>query len=276
MGSTAWRRCSAWWTSPTTLRAERREGREVTIEVEGADVGPAGGQPRGTGRRSWCSTPPGDRFGVHLDAHQANSGPAPAWAAARATPPPRCIAVNRLASDAMPRHELLQFAARLGSDVPFFLAARRSRSAGATASGCSGCRRCRAAPALLVTPPVPIAHRRGVRLGGRGAAVGGPAGRGRARSRRALDAGATSAGWRATISSRRFRPAPRIRAAFEALVGTRPLVCRMSGSGSTLFAIYRSRAGPRGRADDAGPEARGAHCRRGPSRARRRGREAAP
>jgi 4-diphosphocytidyl-2C-methyl-D-erythritol kinase len=31
-----------------------------------------------------------------------------------------------------------------------------------------------------------------------------------------------------------------IRAAFEALAGTRPLVCRMSGSGSTLFAIYRS------------------------------------
>jgi 4-diphosphocytidyl-2C-methyl-D-erythritol kinase len=31
-----------------------------------------------------------------------------------------------------------------------------------------------------------------------------------------------------------------IRDAFEALVGTRPLVCRMSGSGSTLFAIYRS------------------------------------
>jgi 4-diphosphocytidyl-2-C-methyl-D-erythritol kinase len=31
-----------------------------------------------------------------------------------------------------------------------------------------------------------------------------------------------------------------IRDAFVALVGTRPLLCRMSGSGSTLFAIYRS------------------------------------
>jgi 4-diphosphocytidyl-2C-methyl-D-erythritol kinase len=31
-----------------------------------------------------------------------------------------------------------------------------------------------------------------------------------------------------------------IRSAFEALVATRPLVCRMTGSGSTLFAIYRS------------------------------------
>jgi 4-diphosphocytidyl-2C-methyl-D-erythritol kinase len=33
---------------------------------------------------------------------------------------------------------------------------------------------------------------------------------------------------------------PEVRAAFEALVGTRPLLCRMSGSGSTLFAVYRS------------------------------------
>jgi 4-diphosphocytidyl-2C-methyl-D-erythritol kinase len=31
-----------------------------------------------------------------------------------------------------------------------------------------------------------------------------------------------------------------IRAGFEALVGTAPLVCRMTGSGSTLFAVYRS------------------------------------
>jgi 4-diphosphocytidyl-2C-methyl-D-erythritol kinase len=31
-----------------------------------------------------------------------------------------------------------------------------------------------------------------------------------------------------------------VRGAFEALVATRPLLCRMSGSGSTLFAIYRS------------------------------------
>ena len=37
-----------------------------------------------------------------------------------------------------------------------------------------------------------------------------------------------------------FQRHPPVRAAFEALVGTRPLVCRMSGSGSSLFAVYRS------------------------------------
>jgi 4-diphosphocytidyl-2C-methyl-D-erythritol kinase len=37
-----------------------------------------------------------------------------------------------------------------------------------------------------------------------------------------------------------FGRVPEVRAAFDALVTTRPLVCRMSGSGSTLFAIYRN------------------------------------
>ena len=31
-----------------------------------------------------------------------------------------------------------------------------------------------------------------------------------------------------------------IRQGFEALVGSNPLMCRMSGSGSALFALYRS------------------------------------
>ena len=33
---------------------------------------------------------------------------------------------------------------------------------------------------------------------------------------------------------------PEIRAAFEALTATHPLLCRMSGSGSAIFAVYRS------------------------------------
>jgi len=37
-----------------------------------------------------------------------------------------------------------------------------------------------------------------------------------------------------------FGKLPAIRAAFEALAQTHPLLCRMSGSGSTLFAVYRN------------------------------------
>jgi 4-diphosphocytidyl-2C-methyl-D-erythritol kinase len=39
---------------------------------------------------------------------------------------------------------------------------------------------------------------------------------------------------------------PEIRAVFEALAATHPLICRMSGSGSSVFAVYRS---PRERDD---------------------------
>jgi 4-diphosphocytidyl-2C-methyl-D-erythritol kinase len=37
-----------------------------------------------------------------------------------------------------------------------------------------------------------------------------------------------------------FSKHPEVRSAFEATVSTRPLLCRMSGSGSSVFAIYRS------------------------------------
>jgi 4-diphosphocytidyl-2C-methyl-D-erythritol kinase len=37
-----------------------------------------------------------------------------------------------------------------------------------------------------------------------------------------------------------FGRVPAVRGAFEALVATRPLLCRMTGSGSTILALYRS------------------------------------
>jgi 4-diphosphocytidyl-2C-methyl-D-erythritol kinase len=36
-----------------------------------------------------------------------------------------------------------------------------------------------------------------------------------------------------------FAKEPRIREGFEKLVATRPLICRLTGSGSALYAIYR-------------------------------------
>jgi 4-diphosphocytidyl-2C-methyl-D-erythritol kinase len=37
-----------------------------------------------------------------------------------------------------------------------------------------------------------------------------------------------------------FGRLPQVRAAFEALAQTHPLLCRMTGSGSTLIAVYRN------------------------------------
>jgi 4-diphosphocytidyl-2-C-methyl-D-erythritol kinase len=220
------------------LRAERREGRGVTIDVSGGEAGPAG-ENLAARAAAMVLDATGNRFAVHLSLEKrvpigAGLGGGSSDAAAGLQ------LVNHLAGDAVPRHELLQFAARLGSDVPYFL------SGAPLALGWSrGERLLRlpplpTAPALLLSPPIPVKtaeaygwldstrqteHRRGAlaldldvltRWGDVGRMAGND------------------------FESPVFGRIPAIRSAFEALVGTAPLVCRMSGSGSTLFAVYRS------------------------------------
>jgi 4-diphosphocytidyl-2-C-methyl-D-erythritol kinase len=181
----------------------------------------------------------GNKFGVHLRLEKrvpvrAGLGGGSSDAAGALS------LVNQLAGNPVPRHELLQFASRLGSDVPFFF------SGAPLALGWGhGERLLRlpplpAAPALLLTPAVSVGTPEAYRwvdearqgVGRRGAV--------------ALDLNAVSS-WGDIgrmagndFESPVFARHPRVRAAFEALVGTRPLVCRMSGSGATLFAVYRS------------------------------------
>jgi 4-diphosphocytidyl-2-C-methyl-D-erythritol kinase len=220
------------------LVVERRETSGITIEVEGADVGPSEDN-LAVRAAAMVLAATRHRFGVHLSLTkrvpvQAGLGGGSSDAAAA------LLAVNRLAGDAVPRHELLQFAARLGSDVPFFL------SGAPLALGWGhGDRLLRlpplpAAPVLLVTPNTRVAT---------------------ADAYGWVDAARQSSGRRGAVAldldslahwgdigrmagndfeSPVFGRHPEIRAAFEALAGTRPLVCRMSGSGSTLFAVYRS------------------------------------
>ena len=220
------------------LVAERRDERGVTIDVTGADVGPPDDNLAVRAARLVLEAT-GQRFGVHLRLEKrigvrAGLGGGSSDAAGALT------AVNHLAAGAVPRHELLQFAARLGSDVPFFF----SQAPLALAWG-RGERLLRlpalpAAPVLLLTPPVAVSTAEAYRwvdearhgLGRRGAV--------------ALDLGAL-AGWGDIgrmagndFESPVFARHPPVRAAFEALAGTRPLLCRMSGSGATLFAVYRS------------------------------------
>jgi 4-diphosphocytidyl-2-C-methyl-D-erythritol kinase len=229
-----------------TLQAERREGRAVTIEVSGADVGPSE-ENLAVKAATAVLEAIGHRFGVHLTLTKripvrAGLGGGSSDAAAA------LHAVNRLAGDPIPRHELLQLAARLGSDVPFFC------TGAPLALGWNrGERMLRlpplpAAPALLLTPTISIATAEAY---GWVDAARQSAGR---RGAVALDLEAVS-GWGdiARMAGNDFESPVfgryrEIRDAFEALVGTRPLLCRMSGSGSTLFAIYRS---PRDRDDAA-------------------------
>jgi 4-diphosphocytidyl-2-C-methyl-D-erythritol kinase len=221
-----------------SLRVERRDGGGVTIEVEGADVGPDG-QNLAVRAAAMVLEATGRRFGVHLALTkriplQAGLGGGSTDAAAA------LHATNALANGAVPRHELLQFAARLGSDVPFFAAGVPLALAWGHGERLLALPPLPPAPALLLTPP------RGV---GTAEAYGWVAEARQSAGRRgavALDLDALSR-WGDIgrmagndFESPVFQRVPEIRAAFEALVATHPLVCRMSGSGSTLFAVYRS------------------------------------
>jgi 4-diphosphocytidyl-2-C-methyl-D-erythritol kinase len=221
-----------------TLTAERRGGREISIEVAGEEVGPPE-QNLAVRAATMVLEATGHRFGAHLVLEKRipvrgglGGGSSDAAAA--------LVAVNRLAGNAVPRHELLQFAARLGSDVPFFLAGVPLALAWGRGERLLALPPLPLAPILLVTPPLGIGTAEAYgwvdaarQTSGRRGAV-------------ALDLDALSR-WGDIgrmagndFESAVFARVPELRTTFEALVRTRPLVCRMSGSGSSLFAVYRS------------------------------------
>jgi 4-diphosphocytidyl-2-C-methyl-D-erythritol kinase len=221
-----------------TLRAERRGERGVTIEVEGADVGPPE-QNLALRAAGLVLEATGHRFGAHLILTKripvrAGLGGGSSDAAAA------LHAVNALANGAIPRHELLQLAARLGSDVPFFMTGAPLALAWGRGDRLLRLPPLPAAPVLLLTPP------EGIGTADAYAWVDGVRGAGARRGAVALDLDALSR-WGDIgrmsgndFESPAFERMPGVRAAFEALAGTHPLVCRMSGSGSTLFGVYRS------------------------------------
>lgn len=225
------------------LTAERRPESAVTLDVQGADLGnPADNLAVRAAEMVLQAT--GRKFGVHLQLEkripvQAGLGGGSSDAAAA------LVLTNQLAGNAVPRHELLQFAARLGSDVPFFLSEARLALAWGHGERMMRLPPLPTAAALLVVPPegVPTGEAYAwIDQGESGARRGGLV----------LDFD-TLRSWGdiARMAGNDFEAAvfgkrPGVRAAFEALAGTHPLLCRMSGSGSCLLAVYRT---PADRAD---------------------------
>jgi len=132
------------------LSAERRPGTDVTIAVRGAELGnPADNLAVRATEMVLHAT--GRKFGVHLELEkripvQAGLGGGSSDAAAA------LLLANQLAGNPVPRHELLQFAARLGSDVPFFLSEARLALAWGHGERMLRLPPLPAAPALLVVP----------------------------------------------------------------------------------------------------------------------------
>jgi 4-diphosphocytidyl-2-C-methyl-D-erythritol kinase len=136
------------------LRAERREGRGVTIDVHGSDLGPSVDNLAVRAAAAVLGAT-GEKFAVHLTLTKripvrAGLGGGSSDAAAA------LVAVNRLAGNAVPRHELLQFAAKLGSDVPFFLTAAPLALAWAHGDRLLRLPPLPPAPALVLTPSISV------------------------------------------------------------------------------------------------------------------------
>lgn len=226
------------------LRAERREGQGVTLAVEGADCGPPAENLAVRAARMVLEAT-GNRSAIHLTLTkripiQAGLGGGSSDAAAALT------LVNQLMGGAVPRHELLQFATRLGSDIPFFLSGAPLALAWGHGERMLRLPPLPAAPGLLLVPPIGVSTPEAYRQVD--SARHGVSRRGAV----ALDLDALSSwGSISRLAGNDFEFAlfgrhPELKRGFEALANTHPLLCRMTGSGSAIFAIYRS---PRDRDD---------------------------
>ncbi|PYO35801.1 MAG: hypothetical protein DMD37_00595 [Gemmatimonadetes bacterium] len=210
----------------------------VTLTVHGPDLGPVEENLAVRAARAVLAAT-GNRFGVALTLTKripvrAGLGGGSSDAAAA------LHAVNALAGNAVPRAELLQFAAKLGADVAFFATGAPAALAWGRGERLFRLAPLPAAPALIAVPPAGVATADAYRwwdemhpdAAARGAV--------------ALDAEAL-ASWGSVgrlggndFELPVFGKQPALRALFERLAGTHPYWVRLCGSGSAVAAVYKS------------------------------------
>lgn len=219
------------------LTVERAES-GIELVVEGADTGPSESN-LAYRAAAMVLDATGRTFGVRM--HLTKRIPVGAGLGGGSADGAAALhAVNALAGNPVPRHEILQFAARLGSDVPFLASGAPFALAWGRGERMFRLPAPPAAPALLVIPPFGVNTGKAYELlsqgrdwsQGRGSVV--------------LEHDAlTTWGGIARLGGNDFEvpvfgKEPGLRDLFERLCGTRPLLARLSGSGSALIAIYRS------------------------------------
>jgi 4-diphosphocytidyl-2-C-methyl-D-erythritol kinase len=223
----------------------RRTNSGVTLEVEGPDLGPTDENLAVRAARMVLDAT-GNRFGVDIKLIKripVRAGLGGGSSDGAAT----LHAVNALAGNAVPRHELHHFAAKLGADVAFFA----SGAALALAWG-RGERQFRMAappahPAVVAVPPTEVATPDAYAWWD--AQNRSPASRGPV----TLDADALSTwGSIGRLGGNDFETVvfgkhPELRALYERLAETGPIWVRLCGSGSAVAAVYKKE----GERDDA-------------------------
>jgi 4-diphosphocytidyl-2-C-methyl-D-erythritol kinase len=215
----------------------RRTDSGVTLEVDGPDLGPSDENLAVRAARMVLDAT-GNRFGVaiklikRIPVRAGLGGGSSDGAAA-------LHAVNMLAENAVPRHELHHFAAKLGADAAFF----SSGAALALAWG-RGERQFRmpappSLPALVAVPQIQVATPEAYAWWdeqNRSPSPRGPV---------TLDADALST-WGSIgrlggndFETVVFAKHPQLRSLYERIAGTGPVWVRLCGSGSAVAAVYK-------------------------------------
>ena len=219
----------------------RRTDSGVTLEVEGPDLGPSDENLAVRAARMVLDAT-GNRFGVAITLTkripvQAGLGGGSSDGAAT------LHAVNALAGNAVPRHELQHFAARLGADVAFFA----SGAALALAWG-RGERQFRmpappSLPALVAVPPVQVATPDAYAWWDEQNRSPSPSSS--SRGPVTLDAEALAT-WGSIgrlggndFEAIVFAKHPDVRTLYERMAETGPIWVRLCGSGSAIAAVYK-------------------------------------
>ena len=210
----------------------------VTLAVDGPDLGPAADNLAVRAAEAVLAAT-GRRFGVRIALTKripvrAGLGGGSSDAAAV------LHTVNALAGGAVPRHELLHLAARIGADVAFFASGAPAALAGGRGERLYRLAPLPALPALVAVPAAGVATADAYRWWDEMHPRPEP------RGPVVLDADAL-ASWGSVgrLGGNDFEAAvfarhPDVRAAYEELAATRPFWVRMCGSGSAVAAVYRN------------------------------------
>lgn len=218
----------------------RRVDSGVTLDVEGPDLGPVEDNLAVRAARAVLEAT-GNKFGVAL--RLTKRIPARAGLGGGSSDAAAALhAVNALAGNAVPRHELLHLAARLGADVAFCASGAPLALAWGRGERLFRLPAPAAMPALVAVSPVSVATPDAYRWWDE--ANPAPTARGPV----ALDAEAFAT-WGSIgrlggndFESPVFAKHPELRALYERLAGTGPVWVRLCGSGSAVAAVYKKEA----------------------------------
>jgi len=218
----------------------------VTLIVDGPDLGPEEENLAARAARAVLAAT-GERFGVAIAL--AKRIPVRAGLGGGSSDAAAVLhAVNALALHAVPRHELLHFASRLGADVAFFASGAPLALAWGRGERMYRLAPLPPAPAIVAVPSVAVATPDAYRWWDemqpatgresfRATAARGPL---------LLDAAAL-ASWGSVgrlggndFEAPVFAKHPDLRAEFERIAQTGPLWVRLCGSGSAVAAVYKN------------------------------------